>query len=106
MSLSGDERGETSAVRRLEKVYIIQAFRDDVFLKRQMVPSFLGGKLTISPVQGTSRICTVKERSHMKIIRQDTKAFILEDIKRQRHALQSTLLGICSCTRSSNFEFA
>ena len=42
--------------------------------KVQMVSSFLGGKLTTSPVLGTSEITTVKEPSHianahLKIIR-------------------------------------
>ena len=42
--------------------------------KVQMVSSFLGDKLTTSPVQGTSEISAVKEHSHianahLKIIR-------------------------------------
>ena len=46
-------------------------------------------------IEGTSEISTVKERSHianahLKIIRQDLKAF-LEETKRQRYALKQLL---------------
>ena len=62
--------------------------------KVQTVSSF---QLTTLPVQGTSGIqYSYITNTHLKIIRQDLKAFLADCIKIQQHALNKALQGFAS----------
>lgn len=48
-----------------EKLKLLNLFTMMDSKKDQMVSSFPGDKLSTLPIQGTSEICTVEERSHI-----------------------------------------